>query len=268
MITSFDIIEPRAARVRRWVAAGFLVLALHVGGATAALWQSQHTEMDDEPEGALLMELAAIAVAPPDEPQNLALGTPAEDSVATPATEEVKEVKTEEDLPQIDETPLVDNPEVVLEKIKPVELKELPEEKQVQEYQVQTVASVAAAPPPIEAAVTGPNAAAQYQGSSRKPNAVEITWQKALFLHISKFKRYPAQAQDQRLQGVVTVSFAIDDKGNVSNARVFKGSGMAMLDAEALEILRRASPLPAPPAEDGALKASRKLALPIQFNIR
>jgi protein TonB len=267
MITAFDILEPSWRRWRRWAGAGVLVLALHVGGAAAALWQWPDQEVDEDPEGAMLLELAPMAVAPMEEPQNLAPGPPAEESVATPPVEEVKEVKPEEELPQLEEAPLVKEPEVALEKVKPVEEEEPEEEKKPQEQvQAQTVASQAAAPPPIEAPVVGPKATAPLQGASRKPNQAEISWQKALHLHISKHKRYPSEARDRRVQGVVTVSFSIDGKGHVTNVRLLKGSGSPLLDDEALEILQRADPLPAPP--DQSLETARNLSLPIQFNIR
>jgi protein TonB len=267
MISAFDIIEPSWRRWRRWVGAGMLVLALHVGGAAAALWQWPEQDVDDEPEGAMLLELAPMAVAPPEETEPLPIGPKSDESVATPPVEEVKEVKPEEELPQLEEAPLVKEPEVALEKIKPVEEEKPEEEKKPQEQmQAQTVASVAAAPPPIEAAAVGPKAAAPLQGNSRKPNQAELSWQKALHLHISKHKRYPSQARDRRVQGVVTVSFSLDGTGRVTNARIIKGSGSPLLDDEALEILKRADPLPAPPEQ--ASEAARSLSLPIQFNIR
>jgi protein TonB len=267
MITAFDILEPSWQRWRRWVGAGLLVLALHVGGATAALWQWPEPEADDEPEGAMLLELAPMAVAPPEEPEPLPIGPKSDESVATPPVEEVKEVKPEEELPELEEAPLVKEPEVALEKVKPVEEEEPEEEKKPQEeVQAQTVASQAAAPPPIEAAAVGPKATAPHQGASRKPNQAEISWQKALHLHISRHKRYPTEARDRRVQGVVTVSFSIDGKGHVSNVRILKGSGSSLLDDEAIEILQRADPLPAPPEQ--SVETARNLSLPIQFNIR
>ncbi|MCC7251873.1 energy transducer TonB [Hyphomicrobium sp.] len=267
MITTFELLEPSWRRWRRWAGAGLLVLTLHVGGATAALWQWPEEEVDDEPEGAMLIELAPMPIAPAEERQDLAPGPQSEDSVPVPPTEEVKELKPEELLPPVEEAPLVPEPEVALEKVKPIEEEEEEEEKKPQEeVQAQTVASLAAAPPPIEAAEKGPQAAAPHQGASRKPNQAILSWQKALHLHLSKHKRYPGEARARRIQGVVTVGFAIDREGRVTNARIVKGSGSSLLDDEALEMLSRASPLPVPP--DEATVTARSLSLPIQFNIR
>lgn len=271
MMSPFHIIEPAWSRRRRWVVAGLFAAALHFGGAAAMLQWPQLESEENELEGALLLEMAPIAVASPDQTQNLAIGAPSEDSVATPATEEVKETQTKDDLPQIEDAPLAPEPEVVLEKVKPVELKELPEEKPVQEAQPEMVASIAAAPPPIEATEVAEKSAAPTQGSSRKPNAAELSWQKAIFLHVAKFKRYPADARNRHIEGVATVRFSIDDGGNVTNVHIFKGSGSTLLDVEAMEILRRASPLPVPPKDQASRLAAvgaRTLALPIQFSIR
>lgn len=267
MTTTFELLEPSWRGWRRWVAAGMLVLTLHVGGATAALWQWPEQEVDEEPEGAMMLELSPMPIAPPEERQDLAPGPLSEDSVPVPPTEEVKEVTPEELLPPVEEAPLVPEPEVALEKVKPIEEKEEEEAKKPQEeVQAQTVASLASAPPPIEADEKGPKPAAPHQGASRKPNKAVLSWQKALHLHLSKHKRYPGEARNRRIQGVVTVGFSIDREGRVTNTRVIKGSGSPLLDDEAIEMLSRASPLPMPP--DDAATGSLNLSLPIQFNIR
>ncbi len=267
MTTAFEFLEPAWRRWRRWIGAGMLVGTLHIGGGAAALWQWPEAEVDEEPEGAMMLELAPMPIAPKEEMQNLAIGAPAEDSVPTPPVEEVKELRPEE-LPPVEEAPLARDPEVAMEKIKPVEEKEEEEEKKPQEQvQAQTVASSqASAPPPIEAAQEGPKAAAPNQGASRKPNQAQISWQKALHLHLSKHKRYPGEARSQRIQGVVTVTFMIDSTGKVTNTRILKGSGSSLLDEEALAMLSRASPLPAPPEDTAA--GALNLSLPIQFNIK
>lgn len=267
MIGSFQFLEPAWRRWRRWVCAGIFVLGLHVGGAAAALWTWPEEEVDEEPEGAMMLELAPMAISPRTELLNLALGPLSEDSVPTPPVEEVKEMRPEE-LTPVEEAPLAPKPEVELEKVKPVEQVEEEEEKKPQEQvQAQMVAaSQASAPPPIESAAVGEKPAAPHQGSSRRPNQAQLTWQKALHLHLSKHKRYPSEARSRRVQGVVTVSFTIDASGQVTNRRVIKGSGSPLLDEEALEMLTRASPLPAPPAEGQS--GPLNLSLPVQFNIR
>lgn len=267
MISTFELLETSWRGWHRWIGAGLLVLTLHVGGAAAALWQWEHVEFDEEPEGAMMVELAPMPIAPAEERINLAPGPLSEDSVPVPPSEEVKETSPDELLPAVEEAPLAPEPEVALEKVKPVEEKEEEEEKKPQEeVQAQTVASIASAPPPIEAAEKGPKPAAPRQGASRKPNQAELSWQRALNLHLSKHKRYPGEARSRRIQGVVTVSFSVDREGHVKSARMVRGSGSPLLDEEALKMLSRASPIPPPPEMPAG--GQRDFTMPIQFNIR
>jgi protein TonB len=67
-----------------------------------------------------------------------------------------------------------------------------------------------------------------------------------VFGHLQRFKRYPSSARGA--QGVVVVKFVLDRAGAVIESAVTKSSGNDVLDREALEILRRASPFPPFPA--------------------
>jgi protein TonB len=62
------------------------------------------------------------------------------------------------------------------------------------------------------------------------------------------------------------VSFTIDRTGRVTASRVVGSSGSPALDDEALAVLQRASPLPAPPAQVPG--ESFNWTMPIQFRIR
>lgn len=60
--------------------------------------------------------------------------------------------------------------------------------------------------------------------------------------------------------GVVRLRFSVDARGRVSDLLLVASSGDAALDAEALALVRRAEPLPAP--EDGE---ARQLTVPVEF---
>ncbi|HWL03956.1 MAG TPA: energy transducer TonB, partial [Xanthobacteraceae bacterium] len=60
-----------------------------------------------------------------------------------------------------------------------------------------------------------------------------------------------------------TVAFTIDRSGRVLSARLAGSSGDAALDAEAVSLARRVSPVPAPPANIGG--GSVLLAVPVRF---
>ncbi len=78
------------------------------------------------------------------------------------------------------------------------------------------------------------------------PSPAIASWQQALVARLARFQRYPAQASGA--EGVVSLGFSIDRKGRVVSSRIVKSSGSALLDAEALALVKRAAPLPAPPA--------------------
>ena len=67
-----------------------------------------------------------------------------------------------------------------------------------------------------------------------------------VFGHLQRFKRYPSSARGA--QGTVVVRFVLNWAGAVIESTVTRSSGNDVLDREALEILRRASPFPAFPA--------------------
>ena len=67
-----------------------------------------------------------------------------------------------------------------------------------------------------------------------------------VFGHLQRFKRYPSSARGA--QGAVVVRFVLNRAGAVIESAVTKSSGNDVLDREALEILRRASPFPPFPA--------------------
>ena len=72
-----------------------------------------------------------------------------------------------------------------------------------------------------------------------------------IFGHLQRFKRYPLAAHGAL--GTAVVRFELNRAGEVVSSKVKKSSGNNILDREALDILRRASPFPAfPDAKPGA----------------
>ena len=62
-----------------------------------------------------------------------------------------------------------------------------------------------------------------------------------------KHKRYPYPARSRRQQGSVKVWFRVDRQGNILERRIDTGSGFSILDKATINLLDRASPVPAPP---------------------
>ena len=94
-----------------------------------------------------------------------------------------------------------------------------------------------------------------------RPSRAVLTWQRQLAVKLQQAKRYPARAHGEK--GTARVAFAIDRLGRVVTASLVQSSGSPILDEEALALVRRAQPMPQPPADvtDGQLSFS----FPIEF---
>ena len=90
------------------------------------------------------------------------------------------------------------------------------------------------------------------------------SWQQSLLARLAKVQRYPAQARE--VQGVVSLAFTIDRHGKVVSSRIVTSSGSAVLDAEALDLIKRAAPLPPPPAD--IADSDLSFIVPIRFAAR
>lgn len=77
----------------------------------------------------------------------------------------------------------------------------------------------------------------------------QSNWAGLVLGRLEQFRRYPAPARRDRQQGVAYVRFTIDREGHVLASSLDRTSGHTLLDREAVALVRRADPLPAPPPE-------------------
>ena len=83
---------------------------------------------------------------------------------------------------------------------------------------------------------------------------------------ISKQKKYPRIAQMRGWQGEIIAILEIDGQGNLLTSKIEKTSGFKILDKEVIAMIKRATPLPAPPME---LKSKiLKINVPISFKLQ
>jgi periplasmic protein TonB len=64
---------------------------------------------------------------------------------------------------------------------------------------------------------------------------------------IAKQKKYPRIAQMRGWQGEIIIDLEIDGQGNLIKSRIKKSSEFKILDAEGMNMIKRASPFPKPP---------------------
>ena len=101
--------------------------------------------------------------------------------------------------------------------------------------------------PPTSRGPAGACRSPRRRARSASLARVQASWQKRLINHLNRYKRYPDAARSHRAQGVVVVAFKLDRSGQLVASHVEKGQDRPALDEEALAMLKRASPLPAPP---------------------
>lgn len=203
---------------------------------------------------------------PPPEPEpDVAEALPEPPPVTEPLPEPPPEIDPIEQMVMAE----LDNVEVPIPMMRPpvpspkVEKKKEPAPKKVvRKQQAQPPASQAARTAKAEVAQSTRNAAAATaNGSGRSISPAR--WQSRLMSHLERRKRYPSAARSNREEGTVYVRFRIDNSGNVLSVSLSRSSGYPALDSAVLDMVRAASPVPAPP--EGVNKT---ITAPVRFNLR
>lgn len=140
--------------------------------------------------------------------------------------------------------------------------KEPAPKKVVKKPQVQQQATQSARTAKAEVAQSTKNAAsAAASGAGRTVSPAK--WQSRLMSHLERRKRYPSESRSNREEGTVYVRFRIDDSGNVLSVSLSRSSGYPTLDNAVLDMVRAASPVPAPP-----VGVNKTITAPVRFNLR
>jgi protein TonB len=256
-----------ASDLRRWVFSATLVMLAH--GALAAALVTWRAEVDPEdPAAAIAVEFAPVPVAPANRDMDIPPGPEQIMSEASPErpTETVKD--TVEDKPEQKHEPVEEpppdvkpapHPEVALEP--QPQVKESPQPMQPRPPAPATTAPQSA---PVQTAAI-PAAPVQGQPTPRSSKAIP-TWKTKIVALLERNKRYPATAQSRGEHGVAEVFFSLDRHGRVVESHIMRSSGAPILDEEALALLQRAQPFPAPPPE--ILGVHVDLTVPIRFNLK
>lgn len=272
-----------APAILRWGLAALVVAGAHgTAGWVIANWQRAEAAMG-APPAAVMIELAPLAVAP-DAPQDLAPGP--EMVVAQPEPEPPlpAPAETPRDIepPPVPESAALPEPEIRIPELPPLPDAAAvlsPPPKQVPEPPASEVRprpkprvverkkpvrpdrpKAGQTTAPVAQARMDSRAAAPASGASSSSPAANASWRGSLIAHLNRFKRFPNGASP----GTVQVAFSIDRGGRVLSARLVRGSGDSALDEEAVAMIRRASPVPAPP--DGLGGSSIALAVPVRFS--
>jgi protein TonB len=228
----------------RWTASAVIAALAHALIALVLLTRPEEA-IPDAGAPVVLLELAPVFAAPRAPPSEAAAGPPQAQSIS--ADEEARPAPPPEppmiEPEQIPEVPPPTPPEVVLPTKVPEPSVE-PQEERAERHIADEV-PVPTAPPPAPS--EAPQAAGPLVGHIQGPTAEAMaSWQRLLTVQLERHKRYPRQAQGQH--GVTLIAFVIDRAGHVMSRRIQQSSGSAILDDEALALIERAQPFPAPPA--------------------
>jgi len=251
---------------RRWGIALGGVLGLHVAAiAIAAQWQVATPPRAEEQ--AIAVELAALPVA-----DHLASSSSSSSSsaAAAPAPSQAvpqPQMAAETPRPVVHaEVPLPPAP------VPPPAARPAPQALPAPLSAPAAVVSGAAgngASPSAGAGRSGPDGAepGARGGPPGRPREgggdAAAVWRGRVLAHLERHKRYPAAARMMKREGRVQVSVTMDRRGHVLSVAASRGTGFKPFDTEAVDTVRRADPLPEPPAELAGNTIS--LQLPIGF---
>ncbi|CAN7232473.1 energy transducer TonB [Pseudomonas brassicacearum] len=213
-----------------------VVLGVHALAIALALNWTSRAPIELPPQ-AMIVELAPVPAPPP----------PAPPKVVTPPQppEPVEELP----LPKLAEAPKpeISVPKPVKPKPKPQPPKPKPVEKKPEPPKEQPSEQKPSDTPPTQSVAE--KSAQPAPGPSPAQSAAKANWQGTLLAHLGKYKEYPLRARQMNKEGTNRLRFVVDAEGNVLSFELVGSSGTDSLDRATLEMIRKAQPLPKPPAE-------------------
>lgn len=200
---------------------------------------------DPEPE-ILTVDFVKLQEPPPPEP-------------VQPEPEVVK--PKIEPKPKPEPKPIIKQPTPVVEKSEPIS-----EPPPSPPTEVIAVAPKADAPPPVQT-VQAPAPVKQEPPpvSQAEIDDARSRYGNSLWGAISKHKKYPKIAAMRNWQGEAIVELELDGNGKLKSKKITQSSGYEVLDKQALEMVEKALPLPAPP--DTLRGISFTITVPVPFKL-
>lgn len=258
----------------RWGVSAAVIVALHVAAALlAASWLKSQPEQGVSLP-AIMIDMAPVTSAPQPTQDDLAPGPVMQEADASPP-EPVQQQAVEETIaptPPQEQPDVVAPPERKLEptparpepaKIVPVEtpaaVKPKVVRREAKKPSEATPAPRTSAPPRAER--EAPMASAMSAGATASAIA---SYNQRVRAHLMRFHQYPSGGGGQR--GVARLSFTLGRSGQVRSSRLGGSSGVAVFDAQAMAMIRQASPFP--PFPDEIRNGSMSFSIPVEFTVR
>jgi protein TonB len=178
----------------------------------------------------------AVTIAP-----DMPLTTPERPKPVETKPVEVKPVEIKRDTPK----PVVKKPEV----------KQAATRKKSDDAKKNT--QIAAAPPAADNSVAA-------KGAGIGQSSATSNYKGIVHSHIMRFQQAPRDTANQGQRGNASVRFWYDASGRITSKTLLRNSGFAAIDSAAMDMVQRASPIPAPPPEF----RGKYFDLPVNFVIR
>ncbi|MCW1873998.1 energy transducer TonB [Erwinia sp. INIA-01] len=279
MATPVTFDDAQRAGTTSWLTGSLLALGLHIGAAVWLMWMPPITAADNTPPAAIMIEMADTAQAVLTERNDISPESQnsqaseekvkeetQSDAAAAPAVDPLKQPEKEPEKA----VPEAEKPDIALRAAQGAKTKKdqkgksqqekQKKQKQQQAQHQQQVSAKQAVQAQVQTQQAERTAAQKTNASSSVSTPQEASWAGRVMAHLEKRKRYPEAAQERGDTGTVLVRFTIDDDGNVLSASLARSSGVAELDREVLSLVKRASPVPAPPPG-----AQKTLTAPVAF---
>ncbi|WP_407114978.1 TonB family protein [Bradyrhizobium sp. LMG 9283] len=272
---AFALHEPLGEREgARWGVSAAVMVVLHVAAALLATSWLRWQPEQGVSLPAIMIDMSPVTSAPHPTLDNVAPGPLMQEADASPP-EPVQQQTVEE---TIAPTPPQEQPDVVAPpeqkreplpakpepaKIVPVE-KTAPEEPKVVRREAKKPSEATPAPrtsAPPRAEREAPMASAMSAGAMASAIA---SYNQRVRAHLMRFHQYPSGGGGQR--GISRLSFTITRSGQVTSSRVSGTSGIAAFDAQAMSMVRQASPFP--PFPDEIKNGSMSFTIPVEFTVR
>ena len=221
----------------RWILSAAVVVGMHAAFVTMLMNWREPMSGDEGTEA--ILDLAPYTAPQVASKNDLAPGPEQQEAKSTPDAEPPKAQETP--LEKIEPPPHLPDADVQL----PAEAK--PPEKPKEQPT-----------PPVHETTSPPRP---------RPSAAQVaSWHRKIALQVERHKSYPVTARARHQTGTAELAFTLDRNGKVLSSRVTRSSGVAALDQETIDTVRRAQPFPPPPPNMPG--ETFDFTVPIRFNIR
>ncbi len=129
----------------------------------------------------------------------------------------------------------------------------------------QETSPITAAITPAEQKTEAPSKPASTEPAPAPVDTQRTHYGALLAQEIAKYKQYPVLAKKTKQQGNVVLQIQITSLGKLINVQVYQSSGFELLDNQAMDMVKKATPFSQPPSSLGDRDIT--LLVPVSFRL-